>query len=232
MTCPANFLRLLLVAGSLLLGGVWLPAVGQDAEAGKATYAEIRQLFEQAHQALRAGRRADAVAPVQHAIALSERFPAGSHKRIETLSQAATLLWSVNHKDLAEASLLAAVRQIDAAAKPAPQEIVRVTYHMLGVIYRDDRRHAEAVPWFQRSVNVAASLPETTADEAETKYFALASELRYLAWAQCRADDSAAANASDRRRIESCSRQRRPTANNACRDGLRTCVNRWMSQSD
>lgn len=230
---------------ALLLGGLLLSATTPDslaqpspprsaaqAGAGKQDpYLEIQRLFEQAHQASRTGRRDDAVAPVEQAIALSERLPAGHHKRVETLSQAAALLWSVNQQELAEASLLAAVRQIDVSSHAIPPEISRTTFHMLGVIYRDQRRHTDAIPWFQRAVDGSAALPETNPGETESKYFALAYGLRYLAWAQCRADDAQAANATDQRRVEACSRLRRPALVNECRDSKRTCVNRWMSQS-
>lgn len=197
----------------------------------KDAYLEIQRLFDQAHQASRTGRRGDAVAPVEQAIALSERLPAGHHKRVETLSQAGALLWSVNQKELAEASLLAAVQQIELSSQGVPPEISRTTFNMLGVIYRDQRRHADAIPWFQRAVDGSAALPETNPEETENKYFALAYGLRSLAWAQCRADNAQAANATDLRRVEACARLRRPASVNECRDGKRTCVGRWMSQS-
>lgn len=197
----------------------------------KDAYLEIRRLFEQAHQASRTGRRGDAVVPVEQAIALSERLPAGHHKRVETLSQAGALLWSVNQTQLAEASLLAAVQQMDVSPQAIPPEIARTTFHMLGLIYRDQQRHTDAIPWFQRAVNGSAALPETSPGETENKYFALAYGLRYLAWAQCRADDAQAADATDQRRVEACARLRRSASVNECRDGRRTCVTRWMSQS-
>jgi tetratricopeptide (TPR) repeat protein len=228
-----------LLIGSLLLsdaalaqqGSLQQPAPSSARAARKDTSLKIQELFEQAHQALRTNRRGDAVAPMQQAIALAERFPPGDQKRIEALSQAGTLLWSVNRKELAEASLLAAVKQMEFSPKAASPETSRATFHMLGVIYRDERRHVDAIPWFQRAVDVSATLPDAHPEETEAKFFALASELRALAWAQCRADDPQAADATDQRRIEACTRLRRPGSVNECRDGKRTCVGRWMSQS-
>lgn len=203
----------------------------QAATAGEKAAPEIQRLFDQAHVALRSGRREDAVAPAQQAAAISEQLPAGHGLRIRTLSEAGALFWSVNRKDLAKPALMAAARQIDGAPRAAPPEVSRMTFHMLGVIHRDEQRHEEAVPWFQRAVQVLADLPENTTQAAQDKYFALVFELRTLAWAQCRANHAQAAEQTDERRIAGCSRLTRQSDANACRDGKRTCVNRWMSQS-
>lgn len=225
------------IAAALLIAcasGITLarkPVAPAESIAREKAAPEIQRLFDQAHTALRSGRRENAVAPAQKAVAIAEQLPASDELRIRTLGQAGALFWSVNRKDLAKPTLKAAVRQIEAASHPAPPEISRMVFHMLGVIHRDEQRHEDAIPWFLRAVQVSTSLPEATPADAEGKYFALAFELRTLAWAQCRANQPEAANETDERRVTACTRLPRPNEANACRDGKRTCVSRWLSQS-
>ena len=203
-----------------------------DAAAARAKAAsEIERFFDQAHEALRSARREEAVTPAQKAVAVAEQLRPSDELRIRTLSQAGALFWSVNRKDLAKPALMAAVRQIEAAPGPMPPDIPRTVFHMLGVIHRDEQRHEDAIPWFLRAVQVSADLPETTKQDAQGKYFTLASDLRSLAWAQCRANQPQAAEETDERRVAACARLPRQSKVSACRDGKRTCMNRWMSQS-
>jgi tetratricopeptide (TPR) repeat protein len=230
--CSRPIAAVLLVACASGITLARKPVAPAEAAAAREKAApEIERLFDQAHTALRSGRREDAVAPAQKAVAIAEQLPASDELRIRTLSQAGALFWSVNRKDLAKPTLKAAVRQIEAAPRPAPPEISRMVFHMLGVIHRDEQRHEDAIPWFLRAVQVSTSLPEATREDAEGKHFALAFELRTLAWAQCRANQSEAANETDERRVAACTRLPRQNEVNACRDGKRTCVNRWLSQS-
>jgi tetratricopeptide (TPR) repeat protein len=191
---------------------------------------EIPRLFEQARQLLRSQRGKEAIPPVQQAVTLAERLPQGSRIRIETLSQAGSLLWSAeNYKgSLAEPVLLAAVKQIDAAPNAASQETVSMTYRMLGVVYRDQQRFKESIPWFQRAVRIDEARPESTPQLAGQKYFTMSSNLRALSEAQCRAGDAPGAEAADQKRLEACGRSPNPWSVGSCRDGKRPCKDGWM----
>lgn len=191
---------------------------------------EIPRLFEQARQSLRVQRGEEAIPPVRQAIALAEQLPHGSRMRIETLSQAGSLLWSAERQgNLAESTLLAAVKQIDAAPNAANQETVSMTYRMLGVVYRDQQRFTESIPWFQRAVKTDEARPESNPQLAGQKYFVMSSNLRALAEVQCRAGNAPGAEATDQNRLETCGRSPNPWSVGACKDDKRSCKNGWMN---
>ena len=191
---------------------------------------EIPRLFEQARQLLRSQRGKESIPLIQKATALAEQLPQGSRTRIETLSEAGSLFWSAeNYKGtLAEPVLMAAVKQIDAAPNAASQEIVSRTYRMLGVVYRDQQRFTEAIPWFQRAIKIDEARPESTSRLAGEKYFVMSSNLRALSEAQCRAGNAPGAEATDQRRLEACGRSPNPWSVGSCRDGKRSCKDGWM----
>lgn len=207
-------------------------APGGSASTGSNPSLEIPRLFEQARQLLRTQRGAEAIPPVQQAVALAGQLPHGSRIRIETLSQAGSLLWSAeNYKgSLAESVLLAAVKQIDAAPNAASQETTSMTYRMLGVVYRDQQRFPESIPWFQRAIKTDGARPESTPQLMDSKYFAMSSNLRELASAQCRIKDAGAAEVSEQRRVDACKHMRKPEFHGSCKDGKRACNNSgWMN---
>jgi tetratricopeptide (TPR) repeat protein len=206
-------------------------APGGNASTGSNPSLEISRLFEQARLLLRSQRAKEAIPPVQQAAALAEQLPQGSRMRIETLSQAGSLLWSAEsyRGSLAEPVLLAAVKQIDAAPNAASQETVSMTYRMLGAVYRDQQRFTEAVPWFQRAVRIDEARPESTSQSAGQKYFSLSSNLRALSEAQCRAGDAPGAETADQKRLEACGRSPNAGSVGSCRDGKRACKGGWMA---
>ena len=139
------------------------------------------------------------------------------------------MLWSANRRDLAESALLAATREMEGRpASAVPADLRGRAYRTLGVVYRDQNKNPEAVPWFQRAVEVDKARPETNPQLAGLKYLSMSSNLRELAAAQCRAGDPAAAEATDRQRLDACERSRNPQTIGSCRDGQRPCTGGWM----
>lgn len=99
---------------------------------------------------------------------------------------------------------------------------------MLGIVYRDSRKLNDAAKWFGQSLKVAASLPETTANEKDGKYWHTSSDAGELASAHCSTGNTAAAADAEQQRLEACGRIRRPEHYGSCKSGVRTCEHGWM----
>ncbi len=105
------------------------------------------------------------------------------------------------------------------------------TFRMLGIVYRDLNRPADAVPWLQRAVATDRSRPESTEKEREDKYFSLTSSLKQLAEQQCHSGMVSSAEATDRERLEACRRTLYPQTTGACLLAPRPCdTYGWMNE--
>jgi tetratricopeptide (TPR) repeat protein len=192
---------------------------------------DIPALFAQARQHLRSQRQQDAVPLLQEAVALAEALPAGA-RRAEALGEAGSLLWSANRRDLSESALLAAARQMEnLPASAVPLESRSRTFRMLGIVYRDLGRAAEAIPWFERALTANEAMPESSPQAAGLKYFNMASNLNELAGVHCRAGHGQDAEATDQRRLDTCARTRSSASVGACREARRSCIDGWMRDS-
>lgn len=202
------------------------PAAARGAAASNPSL-DIPRLLDHARQSLRAQRRDEAVPPLREAVALAEKLPPGA-RRADVLAEAGRLLWSARQPGLAESALLAAAQQMQGLpASALPADTRSMTFRMLGVVYRDQQRHAEAVPWFERAVKTDEAQP----DSAATRHLNLTSNLAELAMAHCRAGSEDAAVAADRRRLDACGRARNPSSIGACRAGMRLCINGQMRET-
>jgi tetratricopeptide (TPR) repeat protein len=184
-------------------------------------------LFDQTVQLLRAKRPAEAIVPLKQALAMADKMR--GEKRIRALSRSGELLWSLRETSLAETTLLTAAKEIDATPGAVTPDISARTFRMLGVVYRDLNRPAEAIPWLERAITADRGLPEKTAQEMGLKQMALASNIQELASQQCRAGQGSLAEETDKQRMQVCAAMRNPKSVGACNETPRACTRGgWM----
>ena len=128
--------------------------------------------FEEARRALKAQKPAEAVPHLEKVLAAAQSMPPGG-PRAELQAQAGRLLWSAQRTDLAEAALLDAAKQIEAAPASVSAKTSEETYRFLGVIYRDARRPQDATPWFERAVAANRRMPDSPDLEKRVKQLSL-----------------------------------------------------------
>ena len=183
-------------------------------------------LFDETVQLLRAKRPAEAMVPLKQAIAMTDKMR--GEKRIHALTRSSQLLWSLRENALAETTLLTAAKEIDAARGVDPA-VSGSTFRMLGIVYRDLNRPAEAIPWLERAIAADRVLPESSPQERGMKQMTLASNIQELASQQCRSGQGALAEETDKQRLQVCSAMRNPNSVGACISTPRACMRGgWM----
>jgi tetratricopeptide (TPR) repeat protein len=184
-------------------------------------------LFDQTAQLLRAKRSAEAMVPLKQALAMTDKMR--GEKRIQALSRSGQLLWSLRENSLAETTLLTAAKEIDATPGAVTPAVSGSTFRMLGIVYRDLNRPAEAIPWLERAISADHGLPEATVQEAGLKQMSLASNIQELASQQCRAGQGSVAEETDKRRMQVCEAMRNAKSVGACIETPRACTRGgWM----
>ena len=186
-------------------------------------------LFDKAVQSLRAKQPAEAMPPLKEALAMAQKMRPGE-KRIHTMSRAGQLYWSLQERALAESTLLAAAKEIDASPAAATPATSAMTFRMLGIVYRDLGRPADAIPWLERAIAAGRGMPEAGMDK-NVKYMNLASNIQDLANQQCRAGLGPAAEATDAQRASVCGNLNNPASVAACVSTPRNC-SRGMMQGE
>jgi len=215
MTRPAIALALLIVAGC------------KPPEIPMLIQPDPQPLFDQTVQLLRAKRPAEAMAPLKQAIAMTDKMR--GEKRINALSRSGQLLWSLQDRPLAEKTLLIAAKEIDSAPGSVTPATAGMTFRMLGIVYRDLNRPADAIPWLERAITADRSLPEASPQERGVKQMALASNIQELASQQCRAGHGPLSEETDKQRLQVCSAMRNPNSVGACIQTPRACTRGgWM----
>lgn len=133
-----------------------------------------------------------------YAEALAEADRSGSRSaRALVLSNTGSLYWSMRKLDEAEVNLLRAADIIAKLGKAAivsdlgaaQETLLERNQRMLGVVYRDQGKHADAARHFQ---NAVAAAREQAVGTPETRAWVLASNLIELAGAHCRLGNAAA----------------------------------------
>jgi hypothetical protein len=214
-------MRRLAIALGVLLAGCKPPEIPMLIQP------DPQPLFDQTVQLLRAKRPDEAMVPLKKALAMADKMR--GEKRIETLSRGGRLLWSLRENTLAETTLLTAAKEIDAAPGAVTPAVSGSTFRMLGIVYRDLNRPAEAIPWLERAITADRGLPEPNAQETGLKQMSLASNIQELANQQCRASQGPLAEETDKQRMQVCAAMRNPKSVGACIETRRACTRGgWM----
>ena len=160
---------------------------------------EARRLLGEVRANLRGGKDPErAAALLDEVLPLVNQYPEAGRERIEGLIEVGKLYWSAQQADKAQAVVARADAEIalhDATpgVRPLAWEIPQQTYWWLGVLHRDSRRYAEAIPWLEKSLAAARAGTTLNHNEEGTRRMAITSALSELYQLECRNGDSAAA---------------------------------------